>query len=62
MKKIDKIRKVFFNLVLGERSKDDNILITKEEKQKIKDHINNSLKWDNFNIDHYTKILNFRNF
>lgn len=61
MKKIDKIRKVFFNLVLGERSKDDNILITKEEKEKIKDHINNSLKWDNFNIDHYTKILNFRN-
>jgi|TARA_S200002703_G_scaffold158495_1_gene169018 CRISPR/Cas system-associated protein Cas7 (RAMP superfamily) len=61
MKKIDKIRKVFFNLVLGERSKDDNILITKEEKEKIKDHINDSLKWDNFNIDHYTKILNFRN-
>tara|TARA_R110002050_G_scaffold12524_5_gene41048 strand:- start:1659 stop:1847 length:189 start_codon:yes stop_codon:yes gene_type:complete len=61
MKKVDKIRKVFFNLVLGERSKDDNILITKEEKEKIKDHINDSLKWDNFNIDHYTKILNFRN-
>ncbi|QDP50856.1 MAG: hypothetical protein Unbinned2903contig1001_46 [Prokaryotic dsDNA virus sp.] len=61
MSKEKKLTKLFKKIVLGDRLKEDNFLYTKDEEKKIKDLVDNALKWDHFNLELYTKIINFRN-
>ena len=61
MSKEKKLTKLFKKIVLGDRLKEDNFLYTKDEEKKIKHLVDNALKWDHFNLELYTKLINFRN-